>query len=145
MIRHEFEDFWREPNKCVTDDIIFRLSVGYGAVYSFDDIPVICQSDMELAVHGSYSCLTRAMSYNFTIKGVGPITRYCAGGPEHHDSGRYHHHLLRHESDPRQNLPYAEARPTLEGMSALEIWKLICIEGNISHTGTFYEPEVMCQ
>jgi hypothetical protein len=145
MKRHEFEALWSEPDKCVTDDIVFRPSFGYLSVYSFDDVPVICQSGIDLRLNGSYSCLTGAISYNFSIKGIGPINRYCAGGPEHRGAGRFHRHLLLQESDPRQNLPTAEARPTLESMSALEIWKLICDEGLISHTGIFFEPEVLCK
>lgn len=145
MFRHEFDALWSEPDKCVTEEIIFRLGSGYGPVYSFDDIPVICQSGIDLRLHGYYSCLTSAITFNFTIPGIGPVNRYCAGGPEHLNAGRFHRHLMTHESDPRQNLPHAEARPMLEGLSTIGIWRLICSEGQIEHTERFYEPEDLCE
>lgn len=125
MVRHEFEALYNEQDKCVMEDVAFRPTVGNPYVYSFDDLPVVCQSGVELFIHGSYSCLTAAVSFNFTVKGVGPITRYCAGGMDHGNAGRFHQHLLRHQKCPRQNLPYAEARPTLEGLTALEVWQLV--------------------
>lgn len=145
MFRQEFEALWAERNKCVNEDIAYQRAPGARReLYFFDCIPIICQSGIALAVSGSYSCRTGAITFNFTVEGVGPVTRYCIGGTEHGRSGRYHQHLLRHESCSRRNLPYAEQRLNMVGMSAKKIWQEICTEADINHTGTFFEPEVQC-
>lgn len=145
MNRQEFEELWAETDKCVTEDITYsRAPGGHHELYCFDYVPVICQSGVELSVSGSYSCRTGACTFTFTINGLGPISRYCLGGPIHGEVGRYHQHLLRNERHVRQNLPYAEARPSMEGMTAKQVWAQICFDTDIAHTGNFFEPEVLC-
>lgn len=145
MFRLEFENLWAEADKCVTDDIAYRKETGgHKDLYCFDYVPVICQSGVALSVSGSYSCRTGAITFTFTVDGLGPVTRYCLGGPEHRDATRYHQHLLRDGKDPRRNLPYAEARPSMEEMGAKQAWEQICKDADIAHTGMFFEPEVNC-
>ena len=145
MFRHEFEALWAERDKCVMEDITWRRPPGVRKdLFCFDYVPVVCQSGIELGVNGSYSCPTGASTFNFTVNGLGPISRYCVGGTEHKEASRYHQHILIHEKHVRQNLPYAEARPNMEGMTPKQAWDYICQEADITHTGQFFEPEVDC-
>jgi hypothetical protein len=145
MQRGEFEAIWALPGKCVNEDIVFTAAKGLRGTYCFDDIEVLVDHPSKLLVHGTFNCRTGALIFNFTLDGVGPVCRYCLGGTAHGDAGRWHQHLLRQESHPRQNLPFAIPRLTLRGLSAIKTWEQICQESNITHTADFFEPEVQCK
>jgi len=81
------------------------------------------------------------ISYNFSIRGVGPICRVDVNGSIHKNCGRTHKHSLQREIDPRRNLPDAIARPELSGLTARQVWQVICEEAGIKHLGEFMDPE----
>jgi hypothetical protein len=144
MNRNDFEELWK-AHKSIVDEVQFVASKHCDGVYEFERLQVLTPFPSDVLVHGSYSCWTGAVSFTFWIEGLGPIIRYCMGGPAHSDAGRYHRHLMRNPEDIRQNLPYAEPRPDMSGWSAKQIWDQVCLEGNITHTETFYEPEYLCK
>jgi hypothetical protein len=144
MVRGEFEEFWRSE-KSIVDEIRFVASKQCEEVYEFDHVEVLAPFPSIVLVHGSYSCRTEAVVYTFWIEGLGPIVRYCMGGPDHRGAGRFHYHCMRNAADIRQNLPFAESRPDMDGLTAKQIWEQICIEGKITHTDLFFEPEHLCK
>ena len=52
---------------------------------------------------------------------------------------------LKTEKCVRRQLPKAIGRDDLQGLTAKEAWNKLCVEGNIAHTGEFFEPEVQCR
>lgn len=145
MTLAEFDQLWNEEDKCIMEDIQFGACNSSGGSFCFEKLQVVCQSGMPLEIYGTYQCETGAITYNFVVQGIGPVTRYDAGGPEHKDATRFHRHVPQSHTDFRQNLPYAEPRADLQGRTAEEIWTVVCSEARISHTGAFFPPEVLCK
>lgn len=144
LIRSDFEAFWR-ADKSIVEEIRFTPSKQCEGVFEFERVQLLVPVPSDYLVHGSYSCLTGAVTYHFWIEGLGPVVRYCMGGPEHGGAGRFHRHCMRNLQDIRRNLPYAESRAEMTGWSARQIWEQICSEGNITHSERFYEPEYLCE
>lgn len=144
MNQNEFAAVWA-TDKSIVEEIRFRRSKQATEVYEFDRVEVLANFPGQIWVHGSYNCRIGCVAYTFWIEGVGSVVRYCMGGPEHGNAGRFHYHEMRRPSDPRQNLPYVEARPEMEGLTSLEIWKQVCVESHITHTDKFFEPEFLCR
>jgi hypothetical protein len=95
----------------------------------------------DLVLNGTYKPDIPAITFNFVLRGVGPVCRVCVNGTLHPPAGRTHKHDLRKESDPRNNLPTAVARPDLENRATVkEVWDILLQQANITHTGTFNEP-----
>jgi hypothetical protein len=144
MNKPEFDELWR-GEKSIIDDIHFSLSKGFTDVWSFDDVEIHGTSYEGLFVNASFACDTGSVVYNFIIKGLGGVHRYCLGGTVHGDAGRYHQHILSDENDVRRQLPNVVPRNDLRGLSTLQSWRLVCQEANITHTGEFFEAEGLCK
>ena len=144
MVRRDFEKMW-SAEKAINDDVCFTLSKGYDNVFSVDDIEIHGPDCDGLAVNMSFSCKTGGISCNFCIKGLGAIHRYCLGGPNHGNGGRYHQHNIQYASCVRRSLPHVVPRDEFKGLDTEDAWRRICVEANIKFTGLFFPPEVQCK
>lgn len=135
---------WDNPHKCVNEDVIFARVPGFADLYGFQNVEVLgLDEPISLVVGGHFACREPSVTYNFTLKGLGAVCRYCAGGPKHGSFGRYHVHKANRMKEVERSLP-CERRDDLKGLTAEQIWSKICEELNICHTGDFYEPERAC-
>jgi hypothetical protein len=124
---------------------VFLPTQGFEGSFGFQGIEVLGVShDMPLYIGGHYSCRTGAIVYNLTVKGSGAICRYCLGGTNHSPFGRYHKHSVNGAGDVAKGLPYVERRDDLKGLTAREVWCVLCKEARIFHIGDFFDPEVNC-
>jgi len=139
--RYDFTQLLKAQGKEITADIEFvedrRLPK---EVLVFDNVSVRNYQDHDIVVNGRYDRRTKATVFNFVLRGEGPICRVEVNGLAHSEAGRTHKHELKNEGDPRKHLPYAAARPDLEGKSPLEIWQDLCKRARIEHSGSFVDP-----
>ncbi|MEW6238137.1 MAG: hypothetical protein AB1656_22335 [Candidatus Omnitrophota bacterium] len=142
MNRHEFELLRDLPGKEITSDIVF-ISDKYASPNLIFE-PVIVQNPLEWEVllNGTYKPEIPSVTFNFVVKGVGPICRLCVNSRIHKNSGRTHKHDLQDDNDPRKNLPYSIPRPdlNLKEYSVRKIWEILCQQANIRHSGHFIDP-----
>ena len=141
MNRAEFEQLRDIPDKQITTDIVFTAHRQAAPNLVFEQIPVENSLGADIILNGTYKPDIPSITFNFVIRGTGPICRLCVNSSIHKDVGRTHKHSLQNEADPRKNLPHASARPDLDGKNAREVWETLCQQANIKHTGTFHEPE----
>lgn len=92
-----------------------------------------------MIVNGLWKRNVPTVIFNFYIRAQGPICRICVNG-QMHDGFRTHKHELMKEEDQRTNLPSVVARPDLENLSPKQVWDILMINANITHTGQFHEP-----
>ena len=145
MVSQLFRDFWN-AEKSITEDIHFKSNAGHSDIFIFEDVEFVGENCEGMHVTGDYNCRTGSMAFNFQLKGVGAVHRYCLGGPEHHHVGRFHEHIIQKESDVGPaNLPYAVRRDDFEKLSPKVAWIKICQEAKIAHTGFFRDPEEWCK
>lgn len=142
MNKSEFDQLRNLPGKVIAADIAFseRKDVGSDTLV-FDQVEVQNSLEWDVVLNGTYKPSIPSVTFNFVIRGTGPICRVCVNGTVHGDAGRTHKHDLQTENDPRLNLPIAVARPDLNGKSVREIWQTLCFQANISHTGVLKDPE----
>ena len=136
---------WKEPTKCINRDIEFLPHREIRNALMFADVEIISQTVEGLYVNGHYNCNLGSLSFNFSIKGIGSIARYCLNNATHADVGRYHFHRVKKDGDVRKQLPFAERRDDLRGLSPSQVWPKLCVVANIVHIGHFFDPEVMCK
>jgi hypothetical protein len=141
MNRNEFEQLRNLPGKRITGDIVFTAPRDGKPNLVFDQVVVANDLQWDVLLNGTYKPGIPAVSFNFVIRGLGPVCRIEVNGPIHGDAGRTHKHDLRSADDPRLNLPNAVARTDLEGRSAREVWEMLYQQANIIHEGTFHDPE----
>jgi hypothetical protein len=142
MTRAEFELLRNLPDKRIVADIVFQQSKATSPNLAFENVPVENALGLEVLLNGTFKPGLPSVTYNFHIKSAGgPVCRVCVNGTTHGNAGRTHKHDLRHESDPRNNLPTAAPRPDLENKTAREVWATLMAQANIQHTGTFTDPE----
>lgn len=141
MDRHEFERLRDLKGKCIRSDIEFRPDPKVSPNLVFDNVEVHNAEGAELFLNGTYKPFIPAVTFNFAVKGVGPICRLDVNGTVHGTQGRTHKHALQSDADPRMNLPQAIARPDVVELSVREIWNKLCQEANIRHEGRFMDPE----
>jgi hypothetical protein len=145
MVKQRFEDFWK-TDKSIIEDIFFSRSVGHTLTYIFKEVGFIGERCEGMYITGDYNCRTGGMAFNFYLKGVGAVRRFCLGGLRHGNAGHYHEHILQKDSDayPANNLPFAIARNDLKGLEPEVAWRTICLEAKITHTGIFKDPTEWC-
>jgi len=141
MNRNEFDVLRNLPGKRIAADIRFESKQATNPNLTFEEVSVENSLNYEVVLNGTYKPDIPSVTFNFVLRGTGPICRLCVNGTIHPGSGRTHKHDLRQDSDPRNNLPAAIARPELEGRSVKEIWETLMAQANISHTGIFHDPE----
>ena len=141
MNRSEFEALRSLPDKQITADIRFELKQATSPNLTFEDVPVENALQYEVILNGTFKPDLPSVTFNFVLRGVGPICRVCVNGALHSGAGRTHKHDLRRESDPRNNLPEAVARPDLADLSVREVWEILLKQANIVHTGAFHLPD----
>ena len=141
MNRHEFEQLRDLPGKRIAVNVAFATPRDAKPNLVFDQIVVENSLGWDVLLNGTYKPDIPAISFNFVIRGVGPVCRIDVNGTIHGAAGRTHKHDLQTEDDPRLNLPHATGRPDLGGRSAREVWETLCQQANIVHEGTFHDPE----
>lgn len=143
MNRHEFEALRDVADKRIAADIVFQQRKETSPNLTFDEVVVENRLGFDVVLNGTYKPALPAVTFNFVLRGVGPICRVCVNGTIHRGAGRTHKHDLRHDDDTKghKNLPEAVARPDLEGRSAREVWETLCRQANIVHSGAFVDPE----
>ena len=141
MNRQEFEQLRDLPGKRVAADIRFAAVKGASPNLLFSEVPVENSLGLEVVLNGTYKPALPAVTFNFVLRGTGPICRVTVNGTHHKDAGRTHKNDLRREEDARLNLPSALARPDLDGKTAREVWQTLCQQANIEHVGEFHPPE----
>jgi hypothetical protein len=142
MNKNEFDQLRALPGKSIQADINFaeRKDAGSDNLI-FEQIEVQNSLDWPVVLNGNYKPSIPSITFNFVIRGAGPICRVCVNGTVHGNAGRTHKHDLQTENDSRQNLPVAVARPDLAEKSVREVWQILCSQANITHTGTFNAPD----
>jgi hypothetical protein len=141
MNRNEFEALRNLPGKQISADIRFELKQATSPNLTFEDVVVNNSLNYEVVLNGTFKPDIPSVTFNFVVRGIGPICRVCVNGTLHPGAGRTHKHDLRRDGDPRTNLPTAVARPDLVGKTSKEVWDTLLLQASIVHTGTFYEPE----
>ena len=146
MNRPEFEALRDLAGKTITGEIRFESKSQTRPNLTFEKT-VQNALGWDLVLNGAFNPLIPSVSFNFHVRGTGPICRLEVNGLSHNNPdglnvGRTHKHDLREEHDSRKNLPMAQARPELNlmTMSVGEIWTTLCKQANIVHKGTFHEP-----
>jgi hypothetical protein len=141
MNRNEFEALRNLPDKRIAVDIRFEVKQPTSPNLTFDEAVVENSLNYEVVLNGTYKPDIPSVTFNFRLRDTGPICRVCVNGTIHPGAGRTHKHDLRKDSDPRNNLPVAIERPDLAGKSVKEVWDILLQQANITHTGTFIDPE----
>ena len=141
MTRLEFEQLRDLPGKVIESDIEFLAKDETSPNLVFDQVPVVNSLDWDVVLNGTYKPGIPSVTFNFVLRGVGPICRVCVNGQIHGAAGRTHKHDLTEPEDPRANLPAAVARPDLVGKDPKEVWDILCRQANITHSGEFKNPQ----
>lgn len=142
MNRIEFEELRNLPGKIIRDDIVFNVTSATGSQTKVvGPLRVENSLGIDLFLNGAYRPWEDGVTYNFAVDKVGPICRVDVNGTNHQTQGRTHKHSLTKETDPKNNLPEAVARPELSSMTAKQVWDVLCKEANIIHEGSFFDPE----
>jgi hypothetical protein len=111
MNRREFEQLRDLPDKEIRADIEFRRVTGAGPNLIFDGVPLENSLEWDVLLNGTYKPDIPAATFNFVVRGVGPVCRLDVNGTRHGQAGRIHKHDVTDEHDPRRNLPTVVARP----------------------------------
>jgi len=109
--RLEFELLRDLPDKRITDDIRFIAARLTEPNLTFSGVVLENATGWVVRLNGTYKPDIPSLTFNFSIPDVGPICRVDMNGTVHKPAGRTHKHSLRHEDDPRKNLPNADAVP----------------------------------
>ncbi len=140
MTPAEFQQLRDLPGKVVAADIEFKSGKDSRPNQTFEGISVLNALNWEVLLNGTYKPDVPAITFNFSIRGIGPVCRVDVNGTIHGNAGRTHKHDLRREDDPRRNLPSALARPDLVGLTPRQVWEDLCQRAQIQHTGVFIDP-----
>lgn len=136
----EFHQLRNLPGKIIAADIEFKAGKDFRPNQTFEGINILNSLGWEVTLNGTYKPDIPAVTFNFSIRGIGPICRVDVNGTTHGAAGRTHKHDLRRDEDPRRNLPSATARPDLVGKTPREVWEDLCQRAGIQHTGRFIDP-----
>lgn len=136
MTRVEFEALRNLPNKLIADDIEISLKKN-ATIYQSKAILVANAQNLLLQLNVSYHPHVQHYTFNFSVKGVGPICRYDINGAIHGNAGRTHKHSLQTDRCPDLHLPGARERKDLDnpGQTIEDVWKVVCNEANLLHHG----------
>lgn len=141
MDRRTFEQLRDLPGKRIAADIIWTAPRDGKPNLTFEQVAIENSLDLDVVVNGTFKPGIPSITFNFVLRGVGPICRVDVNGTIHGDAGRTHKHDLRQETDARDNLPTAVARADLEGKSPRDVWSDLCHRASITHVGTFNDPQ----
>ena len=139
--RQEFENLRDLRGKRIVGDIVWDSPRDGKPNLVFDQIPVENSAGWDVILNGTYKPGIPALTFNFVLRGSGPICRIDVNGTIHGAAGRTHKHDLRRDDDPRKNLLTAVPGPDLDNKSVVEVWNSLCVAANIEHVGTLRDPE----
>ena len=75
MNRSEFEALRSLPDKQITADIRFELKQATSPNLTFEDVPVENALQYEVILNGTFKPDLPSVTFNFVLRGVGPICR----------------------------------------------------------------------
>lgn len=140
MNRQDFEQLRDLPEKRISSDIHWMAPRDGKPNLIFEQVVVENSLGLDVVVNGTFKPDIPSVTYNFVLRGVGPICRVDVNGPIHGNAGRTHKHDLRRDADARNNLPTAVARADLDNVTPRDVWSTICTQANIRHIGKFNDP-----
>lgn len=140
MDRSEFENIRDLPGKRITRTLQFSGKKSSRPLFVLESVPVENSAGIDLFLSGSFNPEIQRLTLNFSVRGTGPICRFCINGRLHPGAGRTHKHDLHAEDDPEQNLPMAVPRAELTAMTLPEAWQAICRQAKIEHQGELILP-----
>lgn len=140
MNRAEFEQLRDLQGKRISGDIRFEGGRETNPNLTFELVRVENDLNWDVVLNGTYKPQIPSVTFNFVLRGTGPICRFCVNGTSHPGAGRTHKHSLQTDDDPRLNLPTAIAME-LAGLSVSKIWETVCRLSGITHGGVFTDPE----
>jgi hypothetical protein len=144
MNRAEFTHLRELPGKRIDGDIEFRQVRGAAPNLVFDQVPIHNTLGWDVILNGTYKPHIPSVTFNFYLRGAGPICRLCVNGVVHRDVGRTHKHELIKDEDSRLNLPTAFRRAgdfDMHRQTVDSIWRQLCTEASIVHSGAIIYPE----
>jgi hypothetical protein len=140
MTRAEFERLRDLPDKRIDRDVTFAPKKGAQPLFVLEPVEVQNSLGVDLVLGGNYNPVIQRLTLNFSVRGLGPICRFCLNGRIHPGVGRTHKHDLYEEGDPGNNLPHVTERADLLGMPLAEVWRTVCLQARIEHGGVFQLP-----
>jgi hypothetical protein len=137
MNQLEFQALRDLRGKRITGDILFLRTIGSGPNLVFDNVRIENTENFEVVLNGTLKPNIPSLTFNFVLRGVGPICRLDVNGTIHDPVGRTHKHKLINESDPRKNLPTAFKRSDIDSTNfdVKKVWSQLCAQANIQHDG----------
>lgn len=136
MNRTEFEQLRDLPDKTITGDIEV-VQKKHATIHASKAISV--QNNLGIDLQLNVLCHKHIphFTFNFSVKGVGPICRYDVNGAIHGNAGRTHKHALETDRCPERHLPNARPRNDLDipGITIEDVWDVVCKEANLLHQG----------
>ncbi len=141
MTRDEFKRLRDLPGKVIRGDITFTAPKDTKPNLVFDQVQVENDLKLDVVLNGTYKKGIPSCTFNFVLRGTGPICRYELNSARHGNAGRTHKHDMKNEEEPRLNLPSCSPRKDLEQLGVRELWETVCREANIAHEGQILVPE----
>jgi hypothetical protein len=137
MNQQEFQTLRDMPGKKISGDILFLKTNSSGPNLVFDGVLVQNTEAFEIVLNGIFKPNIPSLTFNFVLRGVGPICRLDVNGTIHDFVGRTHKHELIRESDPRKNLPTAFKREDIDSanLNVKDVWTQLCAQAKIEHDG----------
>jgi len=143
MTPEEFDLFWREP-KCVNDDVVYSPVKDLPHWLEFERLVVLGSSREDICVGGTFNCRTGQITFSFSIQGKAQVCRYDVNGAVHKNEGRTHKHFIKSPRCVSRQLPHAVRRDDLIGLTAPEVWVILCKEASLEHPRDFFDPKGHC-
>ena len=90
MNQLEFQALRNLHGKRISGDILFIRTTSSGPNLVFENVVVENTEDLEVVLNGTYSPNLPSLTFNFVLRGLGPICRLDVNGTIHKSVGRTH-------------------------------------------------------
>lgn len=141
MDRQGFINLLALQGKRIDQDMVFEDIPEKAPHRILKSVEVFNTGGIKVRLEGHYTPNHESVTFVFVCpEAGGPICRVDVRGTNHKEQGRTHKHDLHRETDPRNNLPTAHARPDLETLNPAQVWTDLCTRASIQHTGRFVDP-----
>jgi len=142
MDRRTFETLRDLPGKTISVPIRLSQKQATHPILSAERIPIENSENVSLWMNLNYNPETGTKGINVTFVGEGPICRLDVDGSSHGNAGRSHKNSVQDDRSIRRSLRDGVVpRAELSGKSLRVVFDDFCRAANITHTGTFVDPE----